>query len=141
MKRVIYIILAVTLTICFTSCTKDEEENKDDVENMKSPETSAPQEEVRYYVKYEVRWSANQIVKRYITYSTEKGKETAEFYQKGLEWDGTYGPVKKGFVADISLDAPMVSNIRIRIYVSRDKEPFVIKAETSGTSAKYTIDF
>lgn len=82
-----------------------------------------------------------KITPRQITYMTDKGEQTIEYNTQGVNWDGTYGPVKKGFVAKISCNAPLVTSLRIRIYASRDKEPFVVKAETSSSSASYTIDF
>ena len=106
-------------------------------------------EETRYYVKYEVEAYTQHInVPKIITFITETGKESIELNDKNTHtWEGTYGPVSKGFEAQIICELGKDYNYRrefhARIYVSREKEPFVIKAEDTDTSINltYKIDF
>ena len=78
-----------------------------------------------------------------ITFTTEKGQEKISKSGNSVEWEGTYGPFKKG--VSVSLDVTTAVNNHARIYASRDKEPFVIKAEDTQTNRpiqlSYKIDF
>ena len=111
-------------------------------------EVITPQEDTRYYIKYEVDSSSKTgfgttSYDQTITCTTEKGKETITKTGKEIEWDATYGPFKKG--TSVSLNVSAAVNNHARIYASRDKEPFVIKAEDFQKSKpiqlSYTIDF
>ena len=81
-----------------------------------------------------------------LRFATEKGIEKQEF-RGSYNWEATYGPVKKGFETYmwcISSEDPRWTNLHGRIYVSREKEPFVLKAEGSDgddLTLRYTIDF
>ena len=107
---------------------------------------------VTYYVKYEVYMPlgyGDQTTSRQITYVSEKGTNQITIGEKS--WEGTFGPLKKG--AKLSLKATAISggiwidtDYYVKISVSRDKEPFVLKAEDrkieSGIlEASYTINF
>ena len=100
-----------------------------------------------YYVKYEASYYfGSQIINTFnVNYMTDKGmmKYENEAYGRRQEWEGTYGPFKKGDNVSLTVKCT-AGEVTGRIYVSRDKEPFVIKNE--GTSQRkltldYTIDF
>ena len=80
---------------------------------------------------------------------SENGGKTIK--TSNSSWEGTYGPFKKGSKLYLKVEAE-IGGIRknveyyVRLSVSRDKEPFVIKGEqrqieTSSLSTSYTIDF
>lgn len=127
------VILSITM-FSFYPCSSDNDELS---------------EETRYYVKYEVEAYTQHInVPKKITFITESGTETIVLNDKNTStWEGTYGPVPKGFEAQIICELGRDYNYRrefhARIYVSREKEPFVIKAEDTDTSINltYKIDF
>mgnify|MGYP003466296915 FL=1 len=112
-------------------------------------EVLATSEDVRYYVKYELEaYTYHKNVPKKITFITDKGKETIELNDaKTHNWEGTYGPVSKGFeaqiIGELTRDYNYEREFHARIYVWREKEPFVIKAEGTGTSVNltYEIDF
>lgn len=130
-------IIMVIMMVFISSCSADSNE----------PEVT-PEDSARYYVKYEVnskygyRVTANQT----ITFTTEKGSDTYSQESNAttsFEWEGTYGPFKKGDNVSLSV-TNTVMNIHGRIYISREKEPFVIKAEGNESKTlnlKATIDF
>ena len=136
MKRSLFFYCFVILfSLMAVSCSTDDDEN----------DSSA-----RYYVKYEVTFNSQHInSNRVIKFATENGIQTMSLTQQssGVSWEGTYGPVSKNFTASIDCttdDYQYRSNIHARIYVSREKEPFVIKAEGQDSrtvSLSYKIDF
>lgn len=132
MKKSIYSVVVLMMSLfIFISCSAD-----DDFENA------------RYYVKYEVNSNSDYGVStnQSIKYTSENGIEI--FSQEGkhvrsLKWEGTYGPFKKGDAISLFV-SNSIMKIHARIYVSRDKEPFVIKAEDTQNnilSLEYQIDF
>ena len=141
MKRIVFLLLLLmSATFVFVSCSKDD--NEDVVNNI--------EEDTRYYVKYEVKiTSLHTGVYRTYTFNTENGEqvEKTKNSSRTTAWEGTYGPVKKGFLAKFTckIDGSELDNTcQARIYVSREKEPFVVKAESSGTNKiniSYKIDF
>ena len=135
-----YFLLGTLLLLAFISCSKSDD----------NEETVVPQEPARYYVKYEVTYNTQHInAKRTISFTTESGTKTInlETQAKNVSWEGTYGPVDKNFVASLDCDTPGYqyrSTIHARIYVSREKEPIVIKAEGENNTSlflQYKIDF
>ena len=86
-----------------------------------------------YYVQYK---AGSMYYLNKVTVATESGKKVYSDY-KSSSFNKTFGPVRKGFMAEISVG---VSNSSVEIYVSRGNEPFVLKATGSG-GAKYKIDF
>ena len=133
--------MIVSATCMLLSCSKDDDD--DNVENNSVEDT-------RYYVKYEVKiTSLHTGVYRTFTFNTENGEQVLKTTNssKSTTWEGTYGPVQKGFLTKFTcrIDGSEIDNTcQARIYVSREKEPFVIKAESSGTnkiSISYKIDF
>lgn len=136
MKKVKSFLFLIIGLLVFSSCHND-----DDI--------IIEQDNTRYYVKYEVYFKTQyKNVDREITYSDEKGIQKITLSEWGFEksWEGTYGPVNKDFVAILNCSTPTnySSIIHAKIYVCREKEPFVIKAEASGENPlnlRYKIDF
>lgn len=138
--RLYGLILLVLGLFLFSSCSTDETE----------PDLSQSVDKSRYYVKYEVTFSTQHVnTVKNVSFTTEKGTEKISFteWTNTKSWEGTYGPVDKDFKASIDCAVPNYkyeSTIHARIYLSRDKEPFVIKAEGSGKyslSLETKIDF
>ncbi|MBQ1973282.1 MAG: hypothetical protein II222_02900 [Paraprevotella sp.] len=137
-----YKIAALILgALFFISCSKDD--------NFEIP-PSGYVNQTRYYVKYEVSFNTQHVnTVKSISFATENGTESIKFtdWTKTKNWEGTYGPVGKDFKASIRCDVENYSYssvIHARIYLSREKEPFVIKAEGEGEyslSLQTNIDF
>ena len=132
------ILLSIFSILFYSSCSSDDND------------IGTPQESPRYYVKYEVSFHTQYLnTKRTISYTDEKGRQTnnIEDWSRDVKWEGTYGPVDKDFVASLSCSINDYGDIHGKIYVSREKEPFVIKAEGSNLknskelSLTYKIDF
>ncbi|MGI6242042.1 MAG: hypothetical protein ACOYJK_00660 [Prevotella sp.] len=131
-----YVLLLVTI-LSMVACTSDNDE-------CKSGEVK--EETHAYYIKYEV-FAPILVYGRgdnTISYTNEAGvqKVTTE----NTKWEITCGPVKKGFTAQLSSRTSVTSNsskIQIKIFVARDNEPFVLKANTEDTenaSVEYTVN-
>lgn len=132
-KFISMVLFAIAMNVGFTSCSSDDDSS------------SIPEEKTDYYVKYEV--SARNAGYAKITwdleFSTDKGTENATLLDGG-KWEATYGPFTKGTKVFLRLSGGSSSYpANARILVSKDKEPFVIKAEHIGGShlLKYQIDF
>jgi hypothetical protein len=137
-KNNIYsLMIMMVMMILVSSCTAESELDKE------------LEESARYYVKYEVNssWGGYGVTAtQTIKFITEKGADSHSQNVKSstsMKWEGTYGPFKKGDNVSLSV-TNTVMNIHGRIYISREKEPFVIKAEDNGSKKldlKATIDF
>ena len=149
MRRTVLFLLIIS--VCsFVSCTKDEEPaDKTNQETPSAAPTPDTKEEVRYYVKYELSaYSAGQGY-NYITisYSDVDGPKAIGFdeYGRGRAWEGIYGPFKKNDHVFLSCIVNRAMNLTEKISVSRNDEPFTIKAEYNKESEnckiEYTIDF
>lgn len=151
MKRSLFFYCFVILfSLVTVSCSTDDDENDSSVPVSYSTDNDEKDSSVRYYVKYEVTFNSQHInANRVIKFANENGIQTITLNQQtsGVSWEGTYGPVSKNFTASLECttdDYMYRSNIHARIYVSRDKEPFVIKAENEDSrsiSLSYKIDF
>lgn len=104
-----------------------------------------------YYVKYEamiydIKGSNYGMI---VDVATDKGNET--FNAKGSTFSQTFGPVKKGFNAQIKITTEATCSAQVNIYACRGEEPFVLKKYNSKNlypsysnrylSTEYTIDF
>lgn len=127
MKRLVYVILCVLPLLL--SCDKD---------------TSSAD----YYVKYEYNLSSsasygNKYINKTISVNTESGIK--DFTTSSNSFSETFGPVKKGFNAAITVKYESASDgtTNLRIYVCRGEEPFALKATNKAYSntASYTIDY
>ena len=112
----------LVILIILSSCNKD----KDKVEMGISDE---------YYVKYVIKGNGTYIYFSDFSVNTDQGNVSFSGYQYH-SWNQTYGPVKKGFRASVSVG----SSVTAEIYVSKNNGPFALKASKSGDNS-YTIDF
>ena len=121
--------------ICLTIFVLSSCENEDNTEII------IPKD--NYYVKYNIR--GNGVYRYFSNFSvnTDQGIKSFSGYQYG-SWNNTYGPVKKGFMASASVEG----DVTIDIYVSKNTEPFALKASKNvGSSSStnrtlsYKIDF
>ena len=135
MKKVFSFIFVVSVLLCLlTGCSKNDDSNS----------------KSQYYVKYEVDviGSYSYAVITNITVNTEKGKQS---FKTGNAFSESFGPVEKDFKAKIIayVDKERNYNVNARIYVCRDKEPFVLKETQTAIDpkqgnpvvAEYIIDF
>lgn len=145
------LLLAVFYTI---SCSHDDCILEDDIHKSECADSlsSKGEEDTRYYVKYEVYMPlgySGQETSRLITFVSEKGLQSIR--TSNSTWEGIYGPLKKNTKLYVNVKAEsggIRTNIEyyVRLSVSRDKEPFVVKGEqrnkqVSSLSTSYTIDF
>lgn len=134
------LILCGFISIAVCGCSKDE------VFNSESNEDS------RYYVKYEVYMPLGyymQETELLISYISESGE--SHIITSNDEWEGTFGPFKKGSELYLKAEAKsggIRTNVEyyIKLSVSKDKEPFVVKGEKRGMEVsslytEYKIDF
>lgn len=136
MKKIIYnLFLFITFTSFFYSC--DEEENF-----VRFPDKEEEKEEfAEYYVKY----VANSLDRYFsitgVTVSTDNGTQSFNYSSNARKsWEQIYGPVKKGFRANITVKGNKIGDVKI--YCSRGSEPFALKASRSGSgSLQYTINY
>ena len=127
MKKIL-LLFSFLLILVVTSCSSgDEPDGKKD-----------------YYVKYELSASypGRVGVPTNIVINTDTGKKELTV---GYTWEATYGPVSKGFEA--LLEVPKQdytqyrSNCTIRISVSKNTEPFSVKAEQSAKRQSMKISY
>ena len=124
------IFLCFFCAVSFISCEKDDSERNEN--------------STVYYVKYEAKGAMKYNIES-VTVSTGKGSETIAT-SKQRSWSQTYGPVSKGFRANITARGGWPT---VYIYVCKGDEPFALKESKSNnagssnttTSASYTIDF
>ena len=117
-------ITTVFLAIFFTlsSCEKDETETTTNDD---------------YFIKYVIKGNGTYIYFSDFSVNTDHGNASFSGYQYH-SWNQTYGPVKKGFRASVSVQS---SYVTAEIYVSKNNGPFALKASKSGGGSSYTIDF
>lgn len=129
--------LSFILIWMLTSCDKDS-----------NTIFSEPQNENDYYVRYEATVTTGglpyQYIEIYYNVTTEKGIQ--KFVSTERTFNQTFGPLKKGFATEISVDASNVPNssCNVKIYVSRANEPFALKATNIAERAvntSYIIDY
>ena len=102
----------------------------------------------RYYVKYEVSMAFKSSPDMEITYLSDQGEKTITV--QSSEWEGTYGPFPKNttFSIGVTTNGTIYStrDSYVRLSVSKNQEPFVIKGEDRETRKQfylitYKIDF
>lgn len=118
------LILGVFTFFLISSC------NKVGVEDRKD----------NYYVKYII--TGNGTYGRFSnwTATTPQGVYTNNGYQT-RSWSQQYGPVTKGFKCNVAVGDYISGAPTIEIHVSKNDEPFALKASNTGSSASYTINF
>ena len=125
-KKFLFVLLAFVAPL-FTSCGGNDED------------VIIPEVEDNYYVKYEAHGHASHIpaAKPSISVTVNTPDGIKEYKSVGASFSQTYGPVRKGFTADIKVGGAYYMDCQI--YVSINQEPSALKAE--GTSkATYTIN-
>ena len=97
-----------------------------------------------YYVKYAITGNGTYIYFSNFSVNSDHGNVSFNGYQF-QSWTQTYGPLKKGFNASVSVQSPYVT---VEIYVSKNNGAFALKASKSGNSSStsnisqsYKIDF
>ena len=106
--------------------------NKEDTDSNNTPTVTND----NYYVKYVISSNYPRIFSNW-SVTTPQGKYTKNGYQT-RHWEQTYGPVKKGFKCEVLVEN---GEPTIEIYASKNQEPFALKANATGTSASYVINF
>lgn len=122
-------VIALAFFMTLSSCKKD------DVE-------TSPNDE--YFVKYVIAGNGPYILFSDFSVNTDQGNKSFSSYQY-RSWNQTYGPVKKGFNASVSVKSSLVT---VEIYVSKNNGALALKASKSGNSSttsnifqSYKIDF
>lgn len=113
--------------IVLSSCEKDKEEK-------------AVINDDNYYVRYVIKGADPRGRFSDWRATTPEGTYTNSGYQT-RSWNQTYGPVKKGFKCEVQVGNYISGAPVIEIHVSKNEEPFALKATKSGGSASYTINF
>jgi len=126
MKRFLFLVSVVLAAAFAVSCSDEHPAYQSDNDSDNSSE------EAIYYVKYQF----NCPYKYSVTFevNTDTGYKSFKGIYSG--WTETYGPVSKGFNAHISVSH---SSASVKIYVSRGKEPFALKA-AGDRSVSYRIE-
>ncbi|WP_296683768.1 hypothetical protein [Flavobacterium sp.] len=125
--KILFKITAICLMFfLLSSCSKDESNTT----NITSTD--------EYYVKYQINGIGMYNYFSNFSVQTDQRNQSFSGYQYN-SWTQTYGPVKKGFVALVSVQG----NVTAEIYVSKNNGSFALKASKSSasTSVTYTIDF
>ena len=134
-KSILRVILFTVFSISFGSCGEDEE-------IFRLPDKEEVKEEVaEYYVKYVANSQNRYFSITGVTVATDKGTQSYNYSSSARKtWEQTYGPVKKGFRASITVNGDKIGNVEI--YCCRGGEPFALKASRSGSgSLQYTINY
>ncbi|RXJ51078.1 hypothetical protein [Gelidibacter gilvus] len=125
---ILTLIVSVLNILTFSSCSKEEMDNNEQVKNT------------NYYVKYVIKGTGAYGRFSNWTATTPEGKYTNSGYQT-RSWNQTYGPVKKGFKCEVQIGNYISGAPVIEIHVSKNEEPFALKVTETGRKALYTIDF
>ena len=94
-----------------------------------------------YYVKYDITGNGRAGSFYNWTVTTPDGKYSNEDSQVRSSWIETYGPVDKGFACNVQIGGYYNGAPTIKIYVSKNEEPFALKVSETGSSASYIVDF
>lgn len=129
----LFCVLLMVCSSCLVSCSSDDDHYDEPA-----------QEEARYYVKYEVHMNINRSALG-VSIQCQGDKKEEHFSTKNPSWEGTFGPFKKGQEVFLRVYSAAVvtstSDSYVRISVSRDKEPFVLREELrrSDSTKSYEI--
>lgn len=135
--RVRFVFLLTAISFFLFGCSSDD----DDV-------ITQMEDNSRYYVKYEVSMAFKSSPDMEITYLSDEGEKTITV--QSSEWEGTYGPFPKNttFSIGVTTNGTIYStrDSYVRLSVSKNQEPFVIKGEDRETRKQfylitYKIDF
>ena len=114
--------------------------------NDNGNQKETPSDNDNYYVKYEVTngklVSYSKTSERHLRYKDVDKEKTITVTS---EWEGTYGPFKKGDRVYLYVSSSSARyNANARLSVSKNKEAFTIKAEQTevlSAGLVYTIDY
>lgn len=120
-------IISTLAIFTFSSCNKEEMDI-----------TPAPDD--NYYVNYIIKGPSPYGRFSNWTVTTPDGTYSNTGTQVS-SWNQTYGPVKKGFKCEVQIGDYQGGTPTIEIHVSKNEEPFTLKAIETGASASYVIDF
>lgn len=126
------LLIALFLFSLFCSCDKEEcpcRCGRDNCPENGNSVNSSKNESADYYVKYTASCNYPNILES-VAVSTTKGTERFNLHGK-RSWEQTYGPVKKGFNANISVNG---YNCTIEINVAKNYEPFALKSSGRSTN-------
>lgn len=138
LKIVTLVVLFIIMTFGFEGCKKVNESNDN------------------YYVRYEVYTDSGSHYGQtlQLTVNTDFGVKNYEekITHTGVStiYNEQFGPLGYGFNTGVKVTSNPGSyswnwfDVSVKIYVSKNTEPFVLKAEVSGTNeceASYVIDF
>lgn len=128
----IFCVLLLICSGCLISCSSDDEHVEEPI-----------QEEVRYYVKYEVGISKYRPTGT-ISIQCQGDKKVEEYFIKGSGWEETFGPFKKGqkvfLKASYDSGLSVTGDSYVKISVSRNKEPFVLRAEDRRSDGSHEYE-
>lgn len=135
-KYILRGIFFTVFSIAFGSCSEEEQ-----FVRLPDKEEEEKEEVAEYYVKYVAKSLNRYISITGVTVATDNGTQTFNYSSNAkYSWEQTYGPVKKGFRASITVTGNKIGNIEI--YCCRGSEPFALKASRSGSgSLQYTINY
>ena len=137
MKAITKLFLVLFAAITCFGCEKIENDNNEQNGDQNTQEDF-------YYVRYNVGVSTSHIPTTYITVNTDMGINEFEAVKT---FEETFGPVSKGFNAEIDVVAEGAgwAETTASIHVSKNNGPFALKAYKSVSSSKinlsYKIDF
>lgn len=143
--RSYFILIVILLLPVMASCSHNDDETTPPVTNQNNDEQVEPQEEDSYYVKYEAlkgqQSSYANKTTRVIKFKDVNKDSEITVYD---EWEGTYGPFKKGDKVYLKINTYGRYTTNGRLSVNKNKEPFAIKAEmreSNSIDLEYVIDF
>ena len=102
-------------------------------------DNNEPIENDNYYVNYII--SAPGPYGRFSNWTASTPEGT--YRNSGSQtsgWNQTYGPVKKGFNCNVEIGYYQGGIPTIEIHVSKNEEPFALKATITGASLSYVIN-
>lgn len=135
--KIRFVFLLMTVSFFLLGCSSDDNDVIAQIEDNS-----------RYYVKYEVSMAFKSSPDMEITYLSDEGEKTITV--QSSEWEGTYGPFPKNttFSIGVTTNGTIYStrDSYVRLSVSKNQEPFVIKGEDRETRKQfylitYKIDF
>jgi len=121
------VLISALAVLTFSSCSKEEIDNDEtEIDN--------------YYVKYIIQAPAPYGRFSNWTASTPDGTYSNSGYQTS-SWNQTYGPVTKGFNSTVQIGNYQGGTPTIEIHVSKNEQPFALKATATSSSASYIVNF
>lgn len=140
-----FFLIVILLLPVMVSCGHNDDDTTPPVTNQNNDEQEEPKNIDSYYVKYEAMDGgqvsyANKTTRR-ITFKDVKSDSGVTVYGN---WEGTYGPFKKGDKVYLYISTTGRYTTNARLSVSKNTEPFTIKAEereSNSIKLEYIIDF